>query len=125
MHIQFDFLGIRAGPRREALKQVFKGLPNLTGTADELLALTQALRQLPEREFRYAAIDLQAKHHKRLDVSALPRILQLVQTDPWWTRLMAWSQLWTIFCCGPKPASPMCSATWTLVWSTSNIGCAV
>jgi 3-methyladenine DNA glycosylase AlkD len=55
-----------------------------TGSADELLALAEALWRLPEREFRYAAIDLLSKHHKRLDVSALPRILQLVQTDPWW-----------------------------------------
>jgi 3-methyladenine DNA glycosylase AlkD len=77
---QFEFLGIRAGPRREALK----GLMKFTGSADELLALVEALWHLPEREFRYAAIDLLSKHHKRLDVSALPRILQLVQTDPWW-----------------------------------------
>ncbi|PUE21774.1 hypothetical protein B9Z38_00855 [Limnohabitans sp. MMS-10A-160] len=77
---QFEFLGIRAGPRREALK----GFMKFTGTADELLALAEALWRLPEREFRYAAIDLLSKHYKRLDVSALPRILQLVQTDPWW-----------------------------------------
>lgn len=77
---QFEFLGIRAGPRRNTLK----ALPKFTGTADELLALAQALWRLPEREFRYAAIDLLAKHHKRLDVSTLPRILQLVQIDPWW-----------------------------------------
>ena len=81
---QFEFLGIRAGPRREALKQALQGLPQFTGTADELLALAHALWRLPEREFRYAAIDLLAKHHKRLDVNALPSILQLVQTDPWW-----------------------------------------
>lgn len=81
---QFEFLGIRAGPRREALKQALQTLPKFTGTADELLALADALWQMPEREFRYAAIDLLAKHHKRLDVGDLPRILQLVQTDPWW-----------------------------------------
>ena len=81
---QFEFLGIRAGPRREALKQALQGLPKFTGVADELLALAHALWQLPEREFRYTAIDLLAKHHKRLDVGDLPRILQLVQTDPWW-----------------------------------------
>jgi 3-methyladenine DNA glycosylase AlkD len=39
---------------------------------------------LPEREFRYVAVDLLAKHHKRLDTRALPRILQLVQTEAWW-----------------------------------------
>ncbi|MBD8051645.1 DNA alkylation repair protein [Limnohabitans radicicola] len=81
---QFEFLGIRAGPRRAAVKHALQSLPKFAGTADELLALAHALWQLPEREFRYTAIDLLAKHHKRLDVKALPRILQLVQTDPWW-----------------------------------------
>ena len=81
---QFEFLGIRAGPRREALKQALQGLPKFTGVADELLALAHALWQLPEREFRYTAIDLLAKHHKRLDVGDLPSILALVQADPWW-----------------------------------------
>jgi 3-methyladenine DNA glycosylase AlkD len=59
-------------------------LPKFLGNGDELLALAQALWRLPEREFRYVAIDLLAKHHKQLDVSALPCILQLVQTDSWW-----------------------------------------
>lgn len=77
---QFEFLGIRAGPRRDALKS----LPKFTGTADELLALAEGLWQLPEREFRYTAVDLLGKHHKRLDLSALPRILQCVQADAWW-----------------------------------------
>lgn len=77
---QFEFLGIRAGPRRAALK----GLPKFAGDADALLALAGALWRLPEREFRYTAIDLLAKHHKRLDLSALPQLLQWVQTDAWW-----------------------------------------
>lgn len=81
---QFEFLGIRAGPRREALKLTLQGLPKFSGVADELLALAHALWQLPEREFRYTAIDLLAKHHKRLNVGDLPRILALVQADPWW-----------------------------------------
>jgi 3-methyladenine DNA glycosylase AlkD len=77
---QFEFLGVRAGPRRDALK----GLMKFSDSADELLALAEALWRLPEREFRYVAVDLLAKHHKRLDTSALPRILQLVQTGSWW-----------------------------------------
>jgi 3-methyladenine DNA glycosylase AlkD len=77
---QFEFLGVRAGPRREALKALSK----FTGTADGLLELADALWRLPEREFRYAAIDLLSKHHKKLDMSALPRLLALVQTDAWW-----------------------------------------
>ena len=112
---QFEFLGIRAGPRRDALKQALQALPKFTGTADELLALAAALWQLPEREFRYAAIDLLAKHHKRLDVGDLPRILQLVQTDRGGIRSMVWPGWWATWYCWPKPASPMCSNTWTLV----------
>ena len=49
-----------------------------------LRALVEALWQLPEREFRYTAVDLLAKQHLRLDASALPRLLQLVQRDAWW-----------------------------------------
>lgn len=77
---QFEFLGIRAGPRRDALK----GLPKFTGTSDELLQLAEALWRLPEREFQYAAIDLLARHHKRLAMSDLPRLLQCVQARSWW-----------------------------------------
>jgi 3-methyladenine DNA glycosylase AlkD len=78
---QFVFLGIRATPRRQALR----GLPRLnTWTAPELLALAEALWDLPEREFQYAAVDLLAKHHRQLDVDSLPRLLQLVQRHAWW-----------------------------------------
>jgi 3-methyladenine DNA glycosylase AlkD len=77
---QFEFLGIRAGPRREALKQ----LPPFNGTADDLLDGVEALWRLPEREFQYAAIDLLARHHKRLTVADLPRILMRVQERSWW-----------------------------------------
>ena len=78
---QFAFLGIRATPRRQALR----GLPRLSHwTALELLALAEALWDLPEREFQYVAVDLLAKHHRQLDVDSLPRLLQLVQRHAWW-----------------------------------------
>lgn len=78
---QFAFLGIRAAPRRQALR----GLPHLnTWSSHALLSLAEGLWRLPEREFRYAAVDVLARHHKRLDLSDLPRILQLVMTDSWW-----------------------------------------
>jgi 3-methyladenine DNA glycosylase AlkD len=78
---QFAFLGIRATPRRQALR----GLPRLnTWTAPELLALAEALWDLPEREFHYVAVDLLAKHHRQLDLDSLPRLLQLVQRQSWW-----------------------------------------
>jgi len=56
---QFKFLGIRATPRRDVLRELFKHL-NLT------------------------AVDLLAKHHTRLQAGNLPRLLQLVQKRSWW-----------------------------------------
>jgi 3-methyladenine DNA glycosylase AlkD len=78
---QFAFLGIRATPRRQALR----GLPRVnTWTAHDLLALAEALWALPEREFQYVAVDLLAKHHRQLGLESLPRLLQLVQCQSWW-----------------------------------------
>lgn len=78
---QFAFLGVRATPRRQALR----GLPSLkTWEAQTLCELADALWKLPEREFQYVAVDLLAKHQRRLGLSALPRILDLVQRKSWW-----------------------------------------
>ena len=78
---QFVFLGIRATPRRQALR----GLPKLSGwAAPELLALADKLWDLPEREFQYVAVDLLAKHHRQLGPDSVAHLLQLVQRKPWW-----------------------------------------
>ena len=78
---QFAFLGIRATPRRQALR----GLPRLnTWTAVDLLSAAEALWEMPEREFQYAAVDLLAKHHRKLELASLPSLLQLVQRHAWW-----------------------------------------
>ena len=78
---QFAFLGIRATPRRQALR----GLPRLnTWTAVDLLSAAEALWEMPEREFQYAAVDLLAKHHRQLELASLPSLLQLVQRHAWW-----------------------------------------
>ncbi len=78
---QFAFVGIRATPRRQALR----GLPRLnTWTAADLLSVAEALWEMPEREFQYVAVDLLAKHHRQLELASLPRLLQLVQRHAWW-----------------------------------------
>jgi 3-methyladenine DNA glycosylase AlkD len=78
---QFAFLGIRATPRRAALRD----LPRLRHwSATELLMLAEALWELPEREFQYVAVDLLAKYHRQLGPESLPRLLQLVQRKSWW-----------------------------------------
>ena len=80
MRDRFPFLGIQTPTRRAALR------PLLKGDFDQKRQLTAAdpLWRLPEREYRYAAIDLLARHVGRLDLSAVAPLLALAQRDPWW-----------------------------------------
>ena len=78
---QFAFLGIRAMPRRQALRS----LPRMNAwTAADLLSVAEALWEKPEREFQYVAVDLLAKHHRQLGLASLPGLLPLVQRHAWW-----------------------------------------
>jgi 3-methyladenine DNA glycosylase AlkD len=78
---QFAFLGIRAAPRRQALR----GLPRLnTWTAHDLLALADKLWASPEREFQYVAVDLLSKHHRQMGMDSVAHLLELVQRKSWW-----------------------------------------
>lgn len=76
---QFPFLGIAAPVRRQAVKT----LPRLIGRGD-LLVLAGLLWDKAEREYRYTAIDLLARHAKLLGVADLPTLQALAQRDPWW-----------------------------------------
>ncbi|MBK8889732.1 MAG: DNA alkylation repair protein [Dechloromonas sp.] len=77
---QFPFLGIPTPARRAALKPLLKVDFDQKG----LLTVADQLWRLPEREYRYAAIDLLARHVGRLDLSAIAPLLALAQRDPWW-----------------------------------------
>jgi 3-methyladenine DNA glycosylase AlkD len=78
---QFEFLGIRATPRRQALRD----LPRMNPwTASELLELVDLLWEMPEREFQYAAVDVLSKHYRQLCPDNVPQLLQLVQRKSWW-----------------------------------------
>jgi 3-methyladenine DNA glycosylase AlkD len=81
---QFEFMGIRATPRRQVLKAVLKKWPKSDVTREVVLNLAPPLWKLPEREFQYAAIDLLAWHHKSLGMKDLPALLKLVQSKSWW-----------------------------------------
>jgi 3-methyladenine DNA glycosylase AlkD len=78
---KFAFLGIKATPRRQALRSLHR---LKAWSAAELLELAEALWDLREREFQYVAVDLLAKHHRQLGPNSLPRLLQLVQRRSWW-----------------------------------------
>ena len=100
---QFAFLGIRATPRRQALR----GLPKLGGwAAPELLALADRLWDLPEREFQYVAVDLLAKYHRQLGPESLAHLLQLVQRKPWWDTVDALAGVVGDILLRARPAQP-------------------
>lgn len=80
MKNQFAFLGVAAPVRRAAVAALVR--PRLVQA--ELLALAEGLWQCPEREYRYTAIDLLARHARSLGPADVPWLLALAQRDPWW-----------------------------------------
>ncbi len=77
---QFPFLGIPTPARRAALKPLLK----VDFDQKSLLTAADQLWYLPEREYRYVAIDLLARHVRRLDLDVVAPLLVLAQRDPWW-----------------------------------------
>lgn len=78
---QFDFLGIATPARRAAIKDLV-AQPLAGGEA--VLAAAERLWRLPERECRYAAIDLLRRQQRQLEPSHLPAIQALLLREPWW-----------------------------------------
>lgn len=76
------FLGIPTPERRALSRRVLDSLPR----PDEPDCVAIALRcwELPEREYRYFAVDYLRRHVRRLSSGFLPVVRQLVATDPWW-----------------------------------------
>ena len=78
---QFAFLGLPAPVRRSAVKDL---MAYPAQNAHQVLNLAAELWRLPEREFRYTAIDLLRQHVQLLRPTDLPAIKRLLLTDPWW-----------------------------------------
>lgn len=78
---QFPFLGVRATPRRQALKGL---APLKAWSTQEVLALAQALWAQPEREFQYVAVDVLARQHRQLGLHDLAALQQWVMHKSWW-----------------------------------------
>lgn len=77
---QFTFLGITTPLRRDALKSIHD-----SGFAEhQLLEIAESLWLLSEREYRYAAIDILDRNSKSIKIASIPRLLKLVQREPWW-----------------------------------------
>ncbi|WP_293766035.1 DNA alkylation repair protein [uncultured Aquitalea sp.] len=78
---QFTFLGLPAPLRRAAVRELIGAQP---ADAAQLLAMAEALWRLPQREYRYIAVDLLRRHAALLDVAALPALQTLLLDQPWW-----------------------------------------
>ena len=78
---QFEFLGLPAPVRREAVKGIGKVQWQ---SVDDLLTDAELLWQKPQREYRYTAVDLLRKHSAMLSVNDLPALQALLLRDPWW-----------------------------------------
>lgn len=78
---QFEFLGLPAPVRRQAVKDM--GKVAWQSSAD-LWHAAELLWQKPQREYRYTAVDLLRKHSAMLSVNDLPALQALLLRDPWW-----------------------------------------
>lgn len=78
---QFPFLGLPAPIRRSAVKDLVAHRADDAGT---VLATASELWRMPEREFRYVAIDVLRHHRRLLRPAHLPAVKQLLLADPWW-----------------------------------------
>ncbi len=82
MKSRFEFLGISAPDRRKACANTIRELK--TAGADELLQIANGLWACEQREYQYLAVDILAKHYRRLRLEDMPALLTLVQQKSWW-----------------------------------------
>jgi 3-methyladenine DNA glycosylase AlkD len=78
---QFTFLGLPAPVRRKAVAPL---VAQAWPSTRELLRAADLLWRKPEREYRYTAIDMLARHRRLLSLDALPHLRALIERDPWW-----------------------------------------
>lgn len=82
MKNRFEFLGIPAPDRRKACADIIRQLK--TADADELLQIANGLWTCEQREYQYLAVDILARHYRRLRLEDVPALLTLVQQKSWW-----------------------------------------
>ena len=82
MRDQFPYLGIAAPEQRRLSKAVLKEASR--PTTSDCVALALRCWQLPEREFRYFAIDYLIANVKRCDSSLLTTLRTLITAESWW-----------------------------------------
>jgi 3-methyladenine DNA glycosylase AlkD len=108
------FLGVRAGPRRQALRTAWRDVGS--PTSDELGDACRSLMARREREYHYAAYDLIAHYAASADEDFLVDYVEgLLNTTPWWD---------TVDGLGTAAVSPLTmrydASGLMLTWSASN-----
>jgi 3-methyladenine DNA glycosylase AlkD len=89
MREQFPFLGLPAPALRAAERTALAGLPEPTEA--DLVAVSLACWQRPEREYQYVACDYLRKHLAVPGPAFLPTARHLITTKPWWDTVDALS----------------------------------
>lgn len=81
MKTDMPFLGVKAGPRREATRTVVRApLPD----RETYERLVLGLWALPHREGHYVALDLAMRHARYITLDSLPLYERLVREGQWW-----------------------------------------
>jgi len=81
MKYKVSFFGIKAGPRRELLKEHFHayGIPKPFDAA-----LFKQLWADPHREMQHCGLDIMRKQAKKIKVNDIVLIKELICTKSWW-----------------------------------------
>jgi 3-methyladenine DNA glycosylase AlkD len=82
MRDQFPYLGIPTPERRKLTRDAVWGAPH--PGASDCAELALRCWELPEREFRYFAVDYLVANVKHCDSTLLPTLRTLITTDSWW-----------------------------------------
>jgi 3-methyladenine DNA glycosylase AlkD len=82
MRDQFPYLGLPMPEQRRLARTVLKGTARPTEA--DCVALALRCWELPEREFRYFAIDYLIANVKRCESSLLTTLRTLITTESWW-----------------------------------------
>lgn len=82
MKHNFPFLGIQKPLRTALVKEQLSNysLPD----KEQLKPIVQALYEMPEREYHYAAIELLEQAKEQLSPEDLPFLRQLIEVNSWW-----------------------------------------
>lgn len=82
MRNQFDYLGISSPMRKEILKPF---ITSYSWVGEEtFVELVRRLWLLPQREYKYVALDLCFRFEKKLSPDLIPFFEGLIQKEPWW-----------------------------------------